>query len=515
MRITLVVFLFCCFSGFSQIPNCSLVRGDYLWMSQTEVSVRDYRLFLSKCSKKDSLKNLPNTNLWNNYPFGKPIKDYYFAHPAYLDYPVVNITKNQAISFCNWLTSVLNRANPSRTVLVRLPTEKEWESAARGNNPYAIFPWGTEGMRVESGKNQGKMQANFIRGKGDYMGIAGSLNDGAAITAPVRSYWPNDFGLYNMSGNVSEMVAEEGIVKGGSWNNRADWLRIDKKQYKVGASPEIGFRYVVELVTLPFDPSKRKPLSLTKRFFTHYFSALNDTLLMAKYEVTNTLFSLFQSEMQQEPLLYSESCRDSLWYGLFPYSEKWARNYSWHPQFSEHPVVNVSYWQAQQFCAWFEHQYELIFHEKVSIRLPTESEWVLGARGGLSNSPYPWGGPYVRNIKGDFLANHNPKMSESENVFGYDTLSLSNFFHSHFTDQHDFDGEAVLAPVDAYFPNGFGLFNVAGNAAEMILDSHYTKGGSWKSNSYYLQINSKESWNHKPNPFTGFRVVLIKKHTGN
>ena len=109
------------------------------------------------------------------------------------------------------------------------------------------------------------------------------------------------------------------------------------------------------------------------------------------------------------------------------------------------------------------------------------------------------------------MANFNPKMSEEENVNGYDTLSLHNFFQTHFTDLEDFDGEAVLAPVDSYFPNGYGLYNMAGNAAEMVLDSNFTKGGSWKSKSSNLQIESREEWNKTANPFTGFRVVMIKK----
>ena len=52
------------------------------------------------------------------------------------------------------------------------------------------------------------MLANFVRGRGDYMGVSGHLNDNADITAPVFSYWPNDYGLYNMAGNVSEWVLD-------------------------------------------------------------------------------------------------------------------------------------------------------------------------------------------------------------------------------------------------------------------------------------------------------------------
>lgn len=491
----------------AQIPNCVPIRGDYLWMSKTEVSNIDYTLFLSQLSTEDSVNYRPNSHLWSTRKLSEPLQRYYFRHPAYQNYPVVNINYEQATAYCEWLTSELNSRFSNQKVRVRLPTEKEWEDAAKGNNPFAIFPWGTESMRVESGKNQGKMQANFIRRRGDYMGIAGSLNDGATITAPVESYWPNDFGLYNMSGNVAEMVAEKGLVKGGSWKSRADWLRIDKQQYVKGASPEVGFRYVVEVVK--FSNSPKNSIQLNKKYFKKYFARINDTLSMGKFEVTNELYALFRKEVENNPLLYSVPLADSCWNKLFPYGQIWAKNYSSHSKFKRYPVVNLSAWQAEQFCHWFQQQYHTIFEKEITIRLPTENEWIISAQGGLPNSPYPWGGPYIRNSKGNFLANHNPKMSESENVFGYDTLSLRSFFQHHFTDLHDFDGEAVLAPVDSYFPNGFGIYNMAGNAAEMILDSGITKGGSWKSNSYFLQINSKEKWGLQPNPFTGFRVVLI------
>jgi formylglycine-generating enzyme required for sulfatase activity len=490
------------FVSFGQIPNCVPIRGEYLWMSKTEVSIKDYTTFLKNTSKEDSIKNLPDSKMWvKSMKNGEPMAEYYFRHPAYKNYPVVNVTYAQASAYCKWLTLILNQ-NYRQKVLVRLPTEKEWEEGAKAGNRYANYPWGTESMRIEKGKHQGQMRANFVLRKGITMA------DNHDITAPVTAYWPNDFGLYNMSGNVSEMVKEKGLVKGGSWRNRADWLRIEKQQYVYSASPEVGFRYVVEVIELPKPKKKSNPLVLNKKFFKKYFAKINDTLSVGKYEVTNRLFSYLIPALKickPQP-----NYIDSNWKNLFPYSQLWMNNYSSHPEFYNHPVVNVTLNDARAFCDWLEWVYKKTFNEKVKFRLPTQQEWELAARGGLKNSPYPWDEPYLRNNKGFFLANHNPKMSESENVNGYDTLSLNSFFQHHFTDLEDFDGEAVLAPVDTYFPNNYGLYNMAGNAAEMILNSNYTKGGSWKSKSYFLQIDSKEEWNKEANPFTGFRVVMIK-----
>lgn len=216
-------------------------------------------------------KALPDTLVWREkLAYNEPYVDYYLRHPAYRDYPVVGVNWLQANDFCAWRTDRVNEfilireglldhtqapsdqdyfsteaylsgkwqgqlktklpsfdgQNPEREVRMedgiflpkyRLPTEAEWEYAAYGliGNTIGeritdrrIYPWNGHGVRNATDRYLGQINANFVRGAGDYMGVAGFLNDNADVTAPVYSYWPNDYGLYNMSGNVCEWVMD-------------------------------------------------------------------------------------------------------------------------------------------------------------------------------------------------------------------------------------------------------------------------------------------------------------------
>jgi gliding motility-associated lipoprotein GldJ len=214
---------------------------------------------------------LPDTLSWRDeLAFTKPYVELYYRHPAYSEYPVVGVTWLQASDYCVWRTDRVNeyiliregilKVNPNqvnednfnldtylkgqyeglvkdemidlnpnneyRKVRVedgillpryRLPTESEWEFAAIGliGNTIderildrRIYPWNGHWVRNKDDNWQGEMMANIMRAKGDNMGVASRLNDAADITAPVRSYWPNDYGLYQMAGNVSEWVMD-------------------------------------------------------------------------------------------------------------------------------------------------------------------------------------------------------------------------------------------------------------------------------------------------------------------
>lgn len=217
-------------------------------------------------------KALPDTLVWRDrLAFNEPYVELYLRHPAYRDYPVVGVNWRQANAYCAWRTDRVNEnilveqgvldndpdqrnennfntdaylagqyeglvlsplqdLNPSGTgerkvkmedgILLpryRLPTEAEWEYAALGligNTQFEriverrTYPWNGSFTRSTDDKFYGNFVANFVRGRGDYMGVAGNLNDAADVTAPVFSYWPNDYGLYNMAGNVAEWVMD-------------------------------------------------------------------------------------------------------------------------------------------------------------------------------------------------------------------------------------------------------------------------------------------------------------------
>ena len=215
----------------------------------------------------------PDTLTWLHdfsYTFNEPMFDTYFWHPAYGEYPVVGVNWEQAKAFCNWRTnyrlSLLSPYERKYETEYRLPTEIEWEYAARGNKDNSIYPWGGPYSR----NSKGCFLANFKPVRGNY------IADGYAFTAPAVSYWANDFGLYNMSGNVSEWTStpfeptasmfvsdinpfysydadinshpmlKRKVIKGGSWKDVGAFLQVAAKDYEYQDTAKcyIGFRCV-------------------------------------------------------------------------------------------------------------------------------------------------------------------------------------------------------------------------------------------------------------------------------
>ncbi len=200
----------------------------------------------------------------------------------------------------------------------------------------------------------------------------------------------------------------------------------------------------------------------------------------------------------------------------YTYNEPLVENYWWHPAFDNYPVVGINWYAAQAFCNWRSQFYNAYRAEKglppvPRFRLPTEAEWEYAARGGYEHKIYPWPGLYIKNSKGCSLANYKP---------GRGDYIADNFEYT--------------APVDAYFPNDYGLYNMSGNVAEWCEDDFeetgYTyshdlnpvyrdrrklnkrrviRGGSWKDIGYFLSVGTRTyEYADTTKSFIGFRCVM-------
>lgn len=222
---------------------------------------------------RDTILIYPDTLVWMDdftYAQNDAMVESYFSHPSFDEYPVVGVTWRQAQAFNTWRTLLYNNIAPSQGKQPRmpymLPSEAQWEYAARGGKINTQYPWGGPSAR----NARGCLMANFKPGRGNY------IDDGVAYTAPVYSYWPNDFGLYNMAGNVAEWTEssyEESsysfvhdlnptytynakpsdpetmkrkVVRGGSWKDVGFFLQNSTRQYEFQdtAKSYIGFRSV-------------------------------------------------------------------------------------------------------------------------------------------------------------------------------------------------------------------------------------------------------------------------------
>ena len=215
----------------------------------------------------------PDTTAWINdfdNAYNEPYVRLYFSHGGYNDYPVVGVSWEQANAFSNWRTDYLRKALGKDGVRIepyRLPTEAEWEYAARAGKSENKYPWDGD---LPMSDDKVCFYANFKPDEGNY------VRDGHIITSRVGTYAPNDFGLYDMAGNVSEWTStaytesvsrltsdlnpeyrydaavedpyrmKRKIVRGGSWKDVMHNVRSDLRmwEYQNEQRSYIGFRNV-------------------------------------------------------------------------------------------------------------------------------------------------------------------------------------------------------------------------------------------------------------------------------
>jgi formylglycine-generating enzyme required for sulfatase activity len=221
--------------------------------------------------KHEILNIYPDTLCWIRdftYSFNDPQASLYFWHPSFDDYPVVGVTWLQAKAFSIWRTDFMNTALRKQGIpdvqSYELPLETQWEYAARGGLDLSMYPWGGPYTR----NNSGCFLANFKPLRGNY------IDDGNVYAGKVGSYEPNEYGLYDMSGNVSEWtrgayhpsayifqhdlqpnyeynatpqdppVMKRKVIRGGSWKDMAYYLQTGSRDYEFqdATKPFIGFR---------------------------------------------------------------------------------------------------------------------------------------------------------------------------------------------------------------------------------------------------------------------------------
>lgn len=257
----LCIFFLISFELQSKNPPGTAPISDNLYYDVSEIRNIDYREYLFWLGKhfgKDSreyLSALPDTTVWqseNNYY--DPLIELYLRHPAYNNYPVVGVSYQQAVDYCNWRSDRVNEIKYFRKnnlkydesklpenipvyLKYRLPTREEWELVSAADYSRKTS------REMNRRRNHNNSRYNFAD---QLIECQTNKYHNIHLTVPVRSFWSNVYGIYDIFGNVAEMIAEEGVAKGGSWYHKLS--EIDPEEDFSYHKPEkwLGFRCVCE-----------------------------------------------------------------------------------------------------------------------------------------------------------------------------------------------------------------------------------------------------------------------------
>ena len=558
------------------------------FMQNAEITNLEYRTFLFDLliegEKEAFLKAKPLQYLWldaSGHAKGNMMKDLYFSDKTFNDYPVVNITPEGIELYCKWLNKISNDK-----IVARLPYENEWVAAAKGKATKVIYPWPGDSIQNKYGcflanfcikKLSDKLRPNInikciAKNVNAYASAEYMLGD-SMMTCKVYSYNPNDYGLFCMTGNVSEMVysnkTRSVIAKGGSWNTDFEQCKLYNKEELLGivkANSMTGFRPIFRLNNKPSFGSidrdsketglptsfnseeiafaskeKKKMIDALSKFNKDKYSTIpmgsciykKDTISVQSFymqvtEVTNLEYRTFLADLliQNRPNDYLiAKPNQEMWMTKFPYSDNvpMSNMYFWHAAYDDYPVVNISRKGAQMYCEWLTNETNKVLKEShkpliKDLRIPDELEWVYASSNRKYYSKYANGSDLLRDSKGKYEMNF---MCYSREQCRYDSKlqlyvpnnekrTMEEGTHPGFID----DGAFHTTYTKAYKANSYGLFCMAGNVSEMVVNNKTkqpeTKGGSWFSCDYFLEIEADDEYKNEINasPLIGFRPVV-------
>lgn len=460
------------------------------------------------------------------------------------NHPVVNVTWYDVVKWCNarsemegripayYTSAAQTQATVYRTGVVdvedgwvlpgegyRLPTDTEWEYAARGGLIGKRFPWGD---MIEHARANYYSSAEFAYDMSGTREYNPAYSQGSyPYTAAVGSLATNGFGLYHMAGNVSEWVFDRAtnvgwlarVGRGASWGDYANWARVGAKLRDVPAESSMywGFRSVLSSPAI--EPTPNEDMAVipggTNSGTDPDFGA---------YNLTVTSFQMDRYPISKE-----------LWDGV----RSWAVQHGYTDlaagigKAPNHPVVNVSWYDVVKWCnARSEMEGESPAYYTSSLysastiyrtgsvdieknwvrldtgyRLPSDTEWEYAARGGLIGKRFPLG-----NTLQHAVANYY-----SDSSFSYDTSSTRGNHPEYSTGSYPY-----TAPVNALAPNGFGLYHMSGNVSEWVFDqatnvawmARLGRGASWDDFANWARVGAKSrNIPSEANLYWGFRTV--------
>lgn len=393
------------------------------------------------------------------------------------------------------------------------------------------------------------------------------------MTCKIYSYNPNDYGLYCMTGNVAEMVYTNKnkfiITKGGSWNSDFEQCKLyshEELNGDIKANPMTGFRPIFRIQNSAILGSAAREDSQTglPTLTTDEIAAnakqkkkMIDALIKLnkeKYAFIPMSTCLYKNEMVSVEAFYMETTEvtnleyktfimdllingriseflmvkpdQEMWKKKFPYSfnDPMVDLYFAHPAYDEYPVVNISRKGAQLYCEWLTIETNKVLKENNKplindLRIPADYEWACAASNKKNYSKYANGNEFLRDSKGKYEVNY---MCYSKEQCKYDSI-MKLYLPKNKEELKETktnapkyidDGGFHTVYTQSYKANSYGLYCMAGNVSEMIVNyktkKPETKGGSWFSCDYYLEIDADDEYKNEinPSPLIGFRPVM-------